>query len=152
LSARQYDEALQVFQNVIRMQPDYPLAHSGLASIYAAKGMYAEAINELQTAIRLYGVPNGLMDLGYVYAVSGKRAEALAILSKLRTSKEYVSPTGVALLYTGMGDKEAAFQWLERAYVSHDSQLQYLKVDPRYDSLRSDSRLADLLRRMRLES
>jgi TolB-like protein/DNA-binding winged helix-turn-helix (wHTH) protein/Tfp pilus assembly protein PilF len=152
LSARLYDEALQVFQNVIRMQPDYPLAHSGRASIYAAKGMYAEAINELQTAIKLYGVPNGLMDLGYVYAVSGKRAEALAILSKLKTSKEYVSPTGVALLYTGIGDKEAAFQWLERAYVSHDSQLQYLKVDPRYDSLRSDSRLADLLRRMRLES
>jgi len=152
LSARLYDEALQVFQNVIRMQPDYPLAHSGLANTYAAKGMYAEAINEFQKANSLYGVPNGLIDLGYVYAVSGKRDEALAILNKLKTSKEYVSPTGVAILYTGLGDKEAAFQWLERAYAAHDSQLQYLKVDPRYDSLRSDPRFTDLLRRMRLAS
>jgi TolB-like protein/Tfp pilus assembly protein PilF len=150
LSARLYDEALQVFQNVIRMQPDYPLAHSGLASTYAAKGMYAEAISELQRAISLYGVPNGSMDLGYVYAISGKRDEALAILKGLKTSKEYVSPTGVATLYTGLGDKEAAFQWFERAYAAHDSQLQYLKVDPRYDSLRSDPRFSSLLLRMRL--
>jgi TolB-like protein/DNA-binding winged helix-turn-helix (wHTH) protein/Tfp pilus assembly protein PilF len=150
LSARLYDEALQVFQNVIRMQPDYPLAHSGLASTYAAKGMYAEAISELQRAISLYGVPNGSMDLGYVYAISGKREEALAILNRLKTSKEYVSPTGVATLYTGLGAKEAAFQWFERAYAAHDSQLQYLKVDPRYDSLRSDPRFSNLLLRMRL--
>ena len=151
VSARLYDEALQVFQNVIRMQPDYPMAHGGLANTYAAKGMYADAINEFQTAISAHGVPNGLLDLGYVYAISGKRDEALAILSKLKTSKEYVSPTGLALLYTGLGDKEAAFQWLERAYAAHDSQLQYIKVDPRYDSLRSDRRFADLLRRMRLD-
>jgi hypothetical protein len=56
----------------------------------------------------------------------------------------------LALLYTGLGDKEAAFHWLERAYAAHDSQLQYLKVDSRYDNLRSDDRFADLLRRMRL--
>src|SRR2546423_6309571 len=125
LSARLYDEALQVFQNVIRMQPDYPLAHGGLASTYAAKGMYAEAINEFQTAISLYGVvPNGLIDLGYVYAMSGKRDEALAILNKLKTVKEDVSPTGLAILYAGLGDKEAAFRWLERAYAAHDSPLQ----------------------------
>jgi TolB-like protein/DNA-binding winged helix-turn-helix (wHTH) protein/Flp pilus assembly protein TadD len=151
-SARLYDEALQVFQNVLRMQPDYALAHTGLARTYAAKGMYAEAINGFQKAISLYGVPNGLIDLGYVYAVSGKRDEALVILNKLKTSKEYVSPTGLAILYTGLGDKEAAFEWLERAYAAHDSQLQYLKVDPRYDSLRSDPRLEDLLRRMKLAS
>src|SRR5207248_9421161 len=95
LSAHLYDEALQAFQNVIRMQPDYPLAHSGLGGTYAAKGMYAEAINEFQTANSLYGaVPNGLIDLGYVYAISVKRDEALAVLNKLKTNKEYVSPTG----------------------------------------------------------
>jgi TolB-like protein/DNA-binding winged helix-turn-helix (wHTH) protein/Flp pilus assembly protein TadD len=151
--ARLYDEAAQVFQNVIRMQPDYALAHNGLGHTYVAKGMYAEAINELQTANSLYGgVPNGLVDIGYVYAMLGKRDEALAILNKLKTSKQYVSPAGLAILYAGLGDKEAAFESLELAYATHDSHLQYLKIDPRYDSLRSDPRFADLLRRMRLAS
>jgi tetratricopeptide (TPR) repeat protein len=153
LGARLYDEALQVFQNVIRMQPDYPLAHTGLGHTYVAKGMYAEAINEFRTAASLYGeVTNGLIDLGYAYAMSGKREEALAILNKLRTSEGYVSPAGLAMLYAALGDKEAAFEWLERAYDAHDSQLQNLKVDPRCDGLRSDPRFADLLRRMRLAS
>lgn len=152
-SAGLYDEALQVFQNVIRMQPDYALAHSGLGRTYAAKGMYAEAVNEFRTAIRLYGeTPSGLIDLGHAYAMSGERGEALAILNKLTMSKEYVSPAGLAVLYAALGDKEMAFESLERAYVTHDSQLQYLKVDPRCDSLRSDPRFADLLRRMRLAS
>jgi tetratricopeptide (TPR) repeat protein len=148
-----YDESLQVFQNVIRMQPDYPLAHTGLGHTYVAKGMYAEAINEFRTANSLYGeVTNGLVDLGYVYAISGRREEALAILNKLKASEEYVSPAGLAVLHAALGDTEAAFQWLERAYDAHDSQLQNLKVDPRCDSLRSDPRFADLLRRMRLVS
>lgn len=153
LSARLYDEALQAFQNVNRMQPENGLVHMGLGHTYAAKRMYAEAINEFQTALNLYGeMTNGLTDLGYAYAMSGKRDEALAILNKLKTTKEYVSPTGLALLYAALGDKEAAFQWLERAYSAHDSQLQHIKVDPRCDSLRSDPRFAALLRRMKLTS
>ena len=84
--------------------------------------------------------------------MSGKRDEALAILNRLKTSKEYVSPAGLAVLHAALGDKEAAFRWLERAYAAHDFQLQYLKIDPRCDSLRSDPRFADLLRRMRLAS
>lgn len=151
LSARMYDEALQVFQNVVRMQPDYALAHVGLGHTYAAKGRYAEAVNEFRTASSLYGeVTNGLIDLGYAYAMSGRRDEALAILNKLEKSKEYVSPAGLAMLHAALGDKEAAFRWLERAYAGRDAQLQNLKVDPRCDSLRSDPRFSDLLRRMRL--
>jgi len=150
-SARRYDEAVQVYQNVIRMQPDYPFAHSGLGHTYAAKGMYAEAIDEYQTAISLYGeVTNGLIDLGYAYAMSGRRDEALAILNKLKASKEYVSPAVLAILHVGQGDKEAAFGSLERAYSEHDLSLRTLKVDPRYDSLRSDPRFKDLVRKVGL--
>jgi tetratricopeptide (TPR) repeat protein len=134
MSARRYDEAMQAFQNVIRMQPDYAHAHGGLGYTYAAKGMYAEAIKEFETALSLYGgVTNGLIDLGYAYAMSGKRDEALAILNRLKASKEYVSPAGLAMLHAALGDKEAAFRWLERAYAAHDFQLQNLKVDPRCD-------------------
>jgi TolB-like protein/DNA-binding winged helix-turn-helix (wHTH) protein/Flp pilus assembly protein TadD len=152
-SARMYDEALQAFRNVIRMQPDYAFAHSGLGQTYLAKGMYAEAVNEFKTVSSLYGgAPGGLIDLGYTYAVSGERDEALAVLNRLKTSKEYVSPTGLAVLYAALGDREAAFKSLERAYAARDSQLQYLKVDPRCDSLRSDPRFEDLLRRMGIAS
>ena len=88
--------------------------------------------------------------LGYAYAKSGKRAEALAILDKLKTTKEYVSPAELAILYVGLGDKEGAFQTLERAYAAHDIQLQALNVDPHYDALRSDPRFQDLVRRVGL--
>jgi DNA-binding winged helix-turn-helix (wHTH) protein/TolB-like protein/Flp pilus assembly protein TadD len=151
MSARQDDEALRVFQEVVRMQPDYTLARVGLGHAYAAKGMYAEAVEEFRAATSLSGgVPNVWVDLGYAYAVSGRRDEALAVLDKLRASREYVSPAGLAVLYAALGDREAAFGWLERAYEAHDAQLQHLKVDRRLDSLRADPRFDDLLRRMRL--
>ena len=76
--------------------------------------------------------------------------DALTILNKLKAAKEYVSPAELAILYAGLGDKEEAFQSLERAYAAHDLQLQFLKVEPHYDSLRSDPRFAGLMRRVGL--
>ena len=73
--------------------------------------------------------------------------EALAILNKLKPTKEYVSPAELATLYIGLGDKEAALDSLERAYRAHDLQMQYLKVDPHFDALRSEARFQDLMRR-----
>ena len=87
----------------------------------------------------------GSKDLRFV-----KGADAVAILNKLKTTKEYVSPAELAILYAGLGDKEGAFQSLERAYAAHDLQMQYLKVEPHYDSLRSDPRFTDLMRRVGL--
>ncbi len=115
------------------------------------KGMYAEAISEYQKWISLEGDSTSVQcHLGYAYAMSGKRDEALAILNKLKTTKEYVSPFNLGVLYVGLGDKEAAFQSLERAYAEHDLQMVTLKVEPPYDALRSDPRFADLLRRVGL--
>ena len=149
--ARRYDEAIQVYQNVIKMQPDFAIAHVYLGYTYAAKGQYAEAIAEYQKAISLDGeTTSKLCYLGYAYAKSGKRDEALAILNKLKTTKEYVSPAELAILYVGLGDKEAALESLERAYREHDPQMQYLKVDPHYNALRSEARFQDLMRRVGL--
>jgi tetratricopeptide (TPR) repeat protein len=145
---QQYDEAIQVFQNVIKLQPDYAAAHLILGDTYAAKGQYAEAIAEYQKYISLNGeTTSTLCYLGSAYARSGKRDEALAILNKLKTTKEYVSPAELAVLYVGLGDKEAALDSLERAYRAHDLQMQYLKVDPHFDALRSEARFQDLMRR-----
>jgi eukaryotic-like serine/threonine-protein kinase len=149
--ARRYDEANQASQNVVKMQPDDGSSHGYLGHTYVAKGMYAEAIAEYKKEISIDGeMPSTLCYLGYAYAISGKHHEALDILNKLKTTKEHVSPAELAILYVGLGDTEAAFQSLERAYSAHDLQLQYLKVDSHYDSLRSDPRFADLMRRVGL--
>jgi serine/threonine-protein kinase len=149
--ARRYDEAIQVNQNVIKMQPDYANAHIYLGFAYAAKGQYAEAIAAYQKDISISGeTPSTLCFLGYAYAMSGKRDEALAILGKLKATKEHVSPVELATLYVGLEDKEAALESLERAYQAHHPQMQYLKVQPHHDALRSEVRFADLMRRVGL--
>jgi hypothetical protein len=71
-------------------------------------------------------------------------------LDKL-SEQSYVSLGYKALIYAGLGDSEQAFKWLQKAYEDGPGWLIYLNVDPRYDSLRSDPRLADLLRRMNLQ-
>jgi serine/threonine-protein kinase len=149
--ARRYDEAIQVNQNVVKMQPDDAFAHVYLGMMYAAKGQYAEAIAGYQKNISINGETSGtLCFLGYAYAKSGKRGEALAILDKLKATKEHVSPAELAILHVGLGDKEAALESLERAYQAHDLQMQFLKVDPHYDALRSEARFQDFMRRVGL--
>lgn len=149
--ARRYDEAIQVFQNIIKSQPDSPGAHAYLGYTYAMKGQYAEAIAEYQKNINLNGeTPSALCYLGHAYAKSGKRDEALAILDKLKTTIDYVSPFELAVLYIGLGDTAAALDALERAYREHDLQMQGLKLDPYYDDLRSEARFQNILRRMGL--
>jgi serine/threonine protein kinase len=146
-----FDEAIRQLQHVIEIQPDFSFAHLVLADSYAMKGMYPEAIAEYQKFSSIDGETADLqIFLGYTYAMSGQREKAVAILNKLKTTKEYVSPAELATLYAGLGDKEGAFQSLERAYVAHDLQMAYLKVAPGYDSLRSDPRFTDLMRRVGL--
>jgi hypothetical protein len=90
--------------------------------------------------------------LGHVYAVSGKRGEAekTLVAMKERSTQHYVAPFDFAVIYVGLGATKAAFEWLEKAYEDHSYWMIWMKVDPRFDSLRGDPRYRDLLRRMRL--
>ena len=150
--ARRYEEAGEKLQQLSKMEPHGSGAlHSSLGLTYAAKGMYEQAINEYQKQISIDGETTWRqIILGHALAMSGKRSEAQAILDKLKRTKEYVSPAELAILYAGLGDKEGAIASLERAYAAHDLQMQYLKVDPHFDSLRSDPRFQDLVRRVGL--
>jgi eukaryotic-like serine/threonine-protein kinase len=149
--ARRYDEAIKQMHNILELQPGFSFAHFYVGASYAMKGMYTEAIAEYLKENSNEGeMTNVQVYLGYAYAMSGKRVEALTILDRLKATKEYVSPAELAILYAGLGDKDEAFQSLERAYAAHDLQLQYLKVQPHYDSLRSDPRFASLMRRVGL--
>src|SRR5260370_27620475 len=90
--------------------------------------------------------------LGHIYAVLGKKSEALAVLDELKqlSGQKYVPATSIALIYAGLGDNDPAFAWLEKGYAERSFQMQWLNVEPRWDRLRSDPRFADLQRRMGL--
>ncbi len=153
LMARQYDQSIAQCRKTFEMDPNYPPAHEFFAKAYEQTGMYGEAISEFQKARDLSGESSNLAaGLGHAYALSGRREEALKILDELKgSSKEgYISSYDIALIHLGLGQKDQAFEWLEKAYVEHSESLRYLKADPRHDSLRPDPRFADLLRRVGL--
>ena len=88
--------------------------------------------------------------LGCAYAASGHRVEAHKVLQALRerATREYVDPYLVATIYLALGEKDQALAWLERAYAERSAFMSFLKVEPKLDSLRSDPRFTDLLRRI----
>ena len=150
-SARQYDQAIEELKKTLVMDQDYSYTHLFLGFTYAAKGMFPEAIAAYQEAIKLgLDSPSTQIYLGAAYAMGGDRERAQAILTRLQTGDEYVSPGQWAILYVAQGEREKAFAALEQAYEAHDLQLQYLGVEPAFDPLRSDPRFQDLLRRVGL--
>ena len=149
--ARQYDQAIEVLKKTIELDQTYPYAPLFLGFTYAAKGMNSEAIAAYQEAIKLgLDTPSTQIHLGVAYARAGKREQAQAILKRLQTSKDHVSPGELAMLYTATEEREQAFASLEKAFEAHDLQLQYLGVAPEFDPLRADPRFQNLLRRVGL--
>jgi len=115
--------------------------------------MFAEAIAEIQKAIDLSGgSPLSLAALGHTYAVWGKRAEAERVLNELKESSKqgYISAYSIAAIHAGLGEKDQAFIWLEKAYEERSGWLIWLRAEPISDPLRSDPRFQDLLRRVGL--
>jgi tetratricopeptide (TPR) repeat protein len=118
-----------------------------LGIVYVQKGQFEEAIREFQ---KIRNSPQALGHLGNAYARQGRKAEALAVLQKL---KEHIEKTGVgryevALIYAGLRENENAFEWLDHAYQVRDKGLTFLLIDPCLDPLRSDARFAPLLQRL----
>ena len=151
-----YEEAIKAYRKAQEIDPHFGPSPLFLpAQIYEQKGEYNQAIAECQKAFSIFGRDPGILSvLGYVYAVAGKRREAQTILNEIETlwSRSYLSPIDVALVHTGLGDKDGAFAWLTKAYDARDPQLIWLNVEPELKSLRTDPRFKDLLRRMGLES
>ena len=151
--AGQYDQAIEQYQKTLKLDPNFVPVHSLLGRAYVQKGMYSEARNAFEKAIALSeGNPDYIAELGHLYAVGGKRNEALAKISELKqlSRRRYVSPVGLALIHVGLGDKEQAFEWLEKAYEDRSAALVFLKRENRFDPLRGEPRFQDLLRRMNL--
>ncbi len=151
LSARQYDQAIEALKQTLDLDPGYPYTHLFLGLTYSAKGMHDEAIAAYQEAIKSgLDSPSTKINLGAEYARAGDRKHAEEILSRLRNGTDYVSPGELAIIYAGLGERDQAFASLDKAYETHDLQLQYLGVSPWFDPLRSDPRFHELLRRVGL--
>jgi serine/threonine-protein kinase len=149
--ARQYDKAIEQFKKTLELDPNHVISHVHLGHIYTAKEQYREAIVEYKEAIKLGDdTSSNQIHLGYALAMASARNEALTILKELQATKKYVSPAELAILHVGLGEKEQALAALERGFVERDLQMQHLNVEPRYDSLRSDTRFQDLVRRVGL--
>jgi len=148
--AGQDDRAVELFHEGIEANTNFWPTHVFFGEMLATQKKYPEAIAELQKGQGTTLQAKSTM--GYVYGVWGKRAEAQQILNELllRSKAAYLPPTHVARIYMGLNQKDKAFEWLEKGYAVRDSQMEFLASDPLYDSLRSDPRFTDLLRRVGL--
>jgi TolB-like protein/Flp pilus assembly protein TadD len=151
--ARNYDQAIIELQKTLDMDPNFVPAHLFLGWTYQQKGLYKEAIAQFKKAQEFS--ESGavvLAGLGHVYAISGQSSKARKVLAELKqlSRNRFVSPYDIALIYVGLGEKEKAFEWLEKAYESRSEMLVWSKIDPMLDALRTDSRFVNLMERIGL--
>jgi TolB-like protein/DNA-binding winged helix-turn-helix (wHTH) protein/Flp pilus assembly protein TadD len=153
-NARRYDEAIEQLRRVIQMDPNHYQAYWVLGHTYAAHGRFDEAIDAALKAVELSErVPGALGILGLAYGLAGRKEEAKKILNELLelNKNRYVTPAALVNVYIGLGDKDQAFVWLEKAFQERSNFMAYLKVFPIVDPLRSDPRFGDLVRRVGLQ-
>jgi len=150
--ARQNDEAVAQLRKIIEMDPNWYLARMVLCQTYSFKGEFGEAIAECEKARGLNDDPAVLSYLARAYALSGKRDEAMKVVAQMHelAKQRYVPAYGFALVYAALGDKDQAFQWLEQSLQDGGWEITFLKVDPAMDSLRSDPRFNNLVKRVGL--
>jgi TolB-like protein/Tfp pilus assembly protein PilF len=159
LMARRFEDAIAQYQSALQMDPSFAIGWRGITAAYTYLGLYDRASRAAAEAARrrsLGGEDLELKaDLGYLQAVSGRRSEALAAVRELtRRYEDAGEPLAVVIasISAGLGDRDRAFMWLARAEQSRDPELGYIKVDPRWDTIRKDPRFTTLLARLNLAS
>jgi TolB-like protein/DNA-binding winged helix-turn-helix (wHTH) protein/tetratricopeptide (TPR) repeat protein len=151
--ARRYDEAIEHMLDALEIDPSFAQGHWSLGLPYEQKAMYQKASVEFQKVFELSGPTSRTLGcIGHAYGLSGNREKALQTLADLRelSKRHFISASDIAMIYLGLGDREHALQWLEKGFEDRPWGMVFMKVDPRFDGLRADSRFANLLRRMKL--
>jgi tetratricopeptide (TPR) repeat protein len=153
MSAGEYGSGFELLKRTFELAPTFPEPHLWVSKAYGSRGLYPEAMSEAQQAATYSGrAPRYVAGVGDALAAAGKRAEAHSIIDELvRSSKSgHVSPFYIAEVYSTLGERDQAFEGLEKAYQLRDDELVWILIDPSFDNIRSDPRYADLLRRMGL--
>jgi DNA-binding winged helix-turn-helix (wHTH) protein/tetratricopeptide (TPR) repeat protein len=153
-AARQYEKGLQQALIATELNPQSILARVAAGACYEQSGMYRESIKEFEEGIQRNGSSIFVGFQGHAFARSGDRASAWNNIRKLQDlSKErYVAPSHLAIVFSGLDEKDLAIQALQTAYENRDSFLVFLRMLPQFDNLRSDARFQDLLHRMNFPS
>src|SRR5258706_1170324 len=152
-NSRQYDLAIDQASHTIEQYPTYWLTYIWLGSAYREKKMYAEALQQFSEARKLSSDHPAIMALyGHTLALAGDRAGARRTLADLHllAQSRYVSSLYFAAVYTGLGERSTALEWLDKAYKERNDRLLYLNVDPMADPLRSEPRFRDMMKRLHL--
>ena len=148
--ARRYEESIAQLRKIVELDRNWFLAHMVLCQVNESKGLASEAVAECLKARELNDDPYVLAFLTRALAASGKRDEAMKTLEQMHeiSKQRYVPAYGFAIAYAGLGDKDQAFQWIERSLQDRAWDVTYLKVDPIMESLHADPRFADLVKRV----
>jgi adenylate cyclase len=150
--SRQYDKAINQYRKTVDLDPSFMLTHIWFGRPYLEKGMFPEAISELETGVRLSGEGTlALGMLGHGLASAGRKEEAEQVLMKLeeRSKIRYVPSYWIAVVYNGFRDREQVFAWLRKAFDERSSWLVWSNVEPRFDWIRDDPGFASLMREMK---
>ncbi len=153
LLARNYDQTIRETQAALKLDPNFFAAHRYLGLAYQAQGRHADAVAALQKAAPLSrGSVLLKAELAHALALAGRREEAQQILTELQQieTQRHISPYHFALVHLGLGDRDRAIQLLNEAFAERAERLVWLRVDPRFDSLRQDPRFNDLIERIGL--
>jgi len=165
--SRQYDKAIAQCQVGLQIEPGYLPARIQLALAYEQTGKLTEAVSELEQAAGLIAgngpsqnTSSPAIDLpvlhallGHAYAITGRRTDAVNELNKLQESahSRYIPPSYIGIVWMGLGDKDKAFDWLEKGFQGRSEHMLYLGLEPLVDPLRSDPRFDSLLKRVGLK-
>jgi Flp pilus assembly protein TadD len=149
--AGQDDKAIQQAKKTLDLEPDSAVTHAVLGIAYEDKQMYAEAIAEYKRALQLGGPPSEIRGLlGHAYAVSGDRTEVAKVIAELKAlwPGQTRAALDLAVVFSGLGDRENALYWLGKAQDMHVSDLVGIGRDPRFAALRGDPRFQALEQRV----
>jgi len=147
-------DAAAKLRSTLELDENFWIAHLFLGKVYLADNDLPNALAEFRKAQTLSAQNSEAVSMvGYALARAGDRKGAQAVLAELleRGKQQYVPPFNVAMLYNGLGDTDDTFAWLEKAYADRDVRLTFLKIERKWDSLRSDERFASLAKRMALQ-
>ncbi len=153
LYASKLDQAMEFLQRTLQAEPKHILAWQWIGQVYVQRGKYEEAIGAFERAVNLMGGSWALGGLGHAYAVAGRRQDAQNVLAELKrqlAKGHYVPAYDVALVYAGLGQRDKTFEWLGNAYQERSALLVHVNWDPRFNPLRGDPRMDDLIRRIGL--
>lgn len=149
-----YDEALAECHKILELNPNLDLGYLYCGDVNLQKGNLTEAVQALEKAVSLTSGknPRTIAHLAYAYALAGRRDDAQKVLDNLIaiSKKRHVHPDLIALVYLGLGQKEPAIEWLDKAYQVRARDLLDIRYDPKFAELRTDKRFVDLIRRIGL--